>query len=151
MMKRFSASLLTFLILSVAGFALSRDLSKDAQKEVLPTDDARIKARTSGDIQTMSKIYADDYRLVTAEGDIRTKDDQLSELRSGQLQFRPVELLDRAVRIYDNTAIVQSHERSIIIRNGRDIGGDFRANRVYIKRDGRWQLVLTQATRIAPR
>ena len=149
-MKRFSALLLTFLILSVAGFALSRDLSKDAQKEVLSTDDARIKARTSGDIQTMSKIYADDYTLVTAEGDIRTKDDQLSELRSGQLQFRPVELLERTVRIYDNTAIVQSHERSIIIRNGRDIGGDFRANRVYIRRDGRWQLVLTQATRIAP-
>jgi hypothetical protein len=118
MMKRFSASLLTFLILSAAGFALSRDLSKDAQKEVLSTDDARIKARTSGDIQTMSKIYADDYTLVTAEGDIRTKDDQLSELRSGQLQFRPVELLERTVRIYDNTAIVQSHERSIIIRNG---------------------------------
>jgi hypothetical protein len=118
MMKRFSASLLTFLILSAAGFALSRDLSKDAQKEVLSTDNARIKARTNGDIQTMSKIYADGYTLVTAEGGIRTKDDQLSELRSGQLQFRPVELLERTVRIYDNTAIVQSHERSIIIRNG---------------------------------
>ena len=150
-MKRFFALLLAFLILSVPGFAQSRNLTKNAQKEVLSTDDARIEARQSADVQTMSKIYADDYTLVTAEGDIRTKDDQISELRSGQLQFRPIELLERTVRKYKSTAIVQSRERSIIMRNGRDIGGDFRANRVYVKRNGRWQLVLTQVTRIAPR
>lgn len=150
-MKRFFALLLVFLILSVPCFALNHNLAKDAQKEVLTTDNVRIKARESADVKTMSKIYADDYTLVTAEGDIRTKDDQISELRSGQLQFRPIELLERTVRIYNSTAIVQSHERSIIIRNGRDIGGDFRANRVYVKRNGQWQLVLTQVTRIAPR
>ena len=142
---------LLFLFLSIAGFALSRNLPSDARNEVLSTDDARINARTSGDVQRMSKIYSDDYTLVTAEGDIRTKEDQLSEMRSGQLQFRPVELLERTVRIYDKAAIVQSHERAVILRNGEDIGGDFRANRVYIKRDGRWQLVSTQVTRIAPR
>jgi uncharacterized protein (TIGR02246 family) len=140
------------LIFSVLGFfALSCNPTKDAQEEVLSADNARIKARESADVQTMSKIYADDYTLVTAEGDIRTKGDQIGEMRSGQLQFRPIELLERTVRIYDDTAIVQSHERSIIIRDGRDIGGDFRANRIYVKRDGRWQLVLTQVTRIAPR
>ena len=150
-MNRFFTLILALLILPAAGVALNRNAAKDAQKEVLSTDDARIKARTSGDVQTMSKIYADDYTLVTAEGDLRTREDQLSELRSGQLQFRPVEVLERTVRLYGNTAIVRSRERSTIIRNGQDIGGDFRANRVYIKRDGRWQLVLTQATRIVPR
>ena len=114
----------------------------------MSTDDARIEARTKGDVQTLSNIYADDYVLVTAEGAVRTKADQINELRSGQLQFQPVEIIDRTVRVYNGTAIVLSHERSTIIRNGQNIGGDFRANRVYAKRDGRWQLVLTQATRI---
>ena len=149
-MKRFFALLLASLILSVPSFAQNRNLSKDAQKAVLSTDDARIKARERADVQMMFRIYADDYTLVTAEGDIRTKDDQISEMRSGKLQFRPIELLERTVRVYKRTAIVQSHERSVIIRDGRDIGGNFRANRVYVKRDGRWQLVLTQGTRIAP-
>lgn len=147
-MNRPFSLILALVLLSGVGVALNRHTAKDEQKEVLSTDDARIKARTSGDVQTMSKIYADDYTLVTAEGDIRTKEDQLSELRSGQLQFRPVEILELTVRLYGNTAIVQSRERSTIIRNGQDIGGDFRANRIYIKRDSRWQLVLTQATRI---
>ena len=62
-----------------------------------------------------------------------------------------IELSGLTVLIYERTAIVQSHERSVIIRNGRGIGGEFRANRVYVKRKGRWQLVLTQVTRIGPR
>ncbi len=48
------------------------------------TDDARIQARTSGDVQTLSRIFADDYTLVTAEDALRTKENQLGELRSGQ-------------------------------------------------------------------
>jgi len=142
------------LTVFVGGFVLlgctsNRD-SATAQRQVLSTDDARIEARTKGDVQTLSDVYADDYVLVTAEGVVRTKSDQINELRSGQLQFQPVEIVDRTVRIYDGNAIVLSHERSKIIRNGQNIGGDFRVNRVYVKRDGRWKLVLTQATRITP-
>ena len=77
---------------------------------------------------------------MTAEGGPRTKSDQINEVRTGQLQFQPLEILDRTVRIYDGTAIVLSHERSKIMRNGQNIGGDFRANRVYVRRDGQWQL-----------
>jgi hypothetical protein len=81
-MNRPFTLILALALLSGVGVALNRHTAKDEQKEVLSTDDARIKARTSGDVQTMSKIYADDYTLVTAEGDSRTKEDQLSELRS---------------------------------------------------------------------
>jgi len=145
--------IITFTVF-VGGFVLlgctSNRNSATAQREVLSTDDMRIEARTKGDVQTLSAVYADDYVLVTAEGVVRTKSDQINELRAGQLQFEPVEIVDRTVRVYDGSAIVLSHERSKIIRNGQNIGGDFRANRVYVKRDGRWQLVLTQATRITP-
>ena len=145
--------IITFTVF-VGGFVLlgctSNRNSATAQREVLSTDDTRIEARTKGDVQTLSEVYADDYVLVTAEGVVRTKSDQINELRAGQLQFEPVEIVDRTVRVYDGSAIVLSHERSKIIRNGQNIGGDFRVNRVYVKRDGRWKLVLTQATRITP-
>jgi uncharacterized protein (TIGR02246 family) len=150
-MKRILPGLFaTLVILALTGHASARDSTEEARRKVLATDDARIKARADSDARTMSRIYADDYTLVTAEGALRTKQDQVGEMRTGQLRFRPAEVLERSVRIYANTAIVLSHERATIIRNGQDIGGDFRANRVYVWRDGRWQLVLTQVTRIAP-
>jgi ketosteroid isomerase-like protein len=149
MRSRSLGLIVVLVILAVMGCASSRNSAEAAQREVLLTDDARMHARTSGDVQTLARIYAGDYTLVTAEGAVRTKEDQISELRSGQLQFRPVETLERTVRIYNDSAIVFSRERSSIIRNGQDIGGDFRVTRVYIRRDGRWQLVVTHATPVS--
>jgi Domain of unknown function (DUF4440) len=150
MKNKFPRLIVGLVILATAGCASTRHSAEKAKQEVLSTDDARIQARTNGDVQTMARIYGDDYTLVTAEGVLRTKEDQLSEMRTGQLQFKPVEVLERTVRLYDSAAIVLSRERSTILRNGQNIGGDFRVDRVYIWRDGRWQLVLTHATPVAP-
>src|SRR2546430_14252860 len=79
--------LLLFIILVLEGRYASAPSDDAVRSEVLSTDDARIRARTTGDVLTLSPIYADDYSLVTAEGALRTKKDQTSELQSGQLQF----------------------------------------------------------------
>ena len=119
-----------------------------AESEVLSLDDQRYAAREKGDADAMSRIYADDYTLITAEGVLRSKSDQINEMRAQQLKFNPIEILDRNVRVYGDAAIVLAHEHSSIIRNGQEIGGNFRTSRTYIRRDGRWQLVHIQATRI---
>jgi hypothetical protein len=150
MRNRLYAVLLAFITVLLEGRCASAPSDDAVRSEVLSTDDARIRSRTTGDVRTLSAIYDDGYTLVTAEGALRTKKDQISELQSGQLQFRPVETLERTVHMYGHTALVLSHERSSIIRNGEDIGGDFRVTRVYVTRQGRWQLVSTQATRISP-
>src|SRR5690242_19677143 len=119
-----------------------------AESEVLTLDDQRFAVRANGDADAMARIYADDYTLVTAEGVLRAKSDQINEMRAQQLRFNPPEILDRTIRVYGDTAIVLAHEHSSIIRNGQEIGGNFRTSRIYTRRDGRWQLVHTQATRI---
>jgi Domain of unknown function (DUF4440) len=149
MRYRFYMLLLALTTVLVGRCASAPSSAEAVRAEVLSTDDARIRSRTMGDVRTLSAIYGDDYTLVTAEGALRTKKDQITELQSGQLQFRPVETLERTVHLYGHTALVLSHERSSIILNGEDIGGDFRVMRVYVTRHSRWQLVSTQATRIA--
>jgi len=116
--------------------------------EVLRTDDARIRARAAGDVATLNRIYADDYSLITAEGDVRTRQDQLGELSSGKLHFAPLVPTERKVRMFGNVALVVSRDPAGIVRNGQQIGGDLRMVRVYVRRDGRWQLVSAQATRV---
>ena len=123
--------------------------NEETRNTVIAVDDARIASRTAGDAEALANIFAEDYMLITAEGVVRTRKDQIDEMRSGQLQFQPLHILERSVRLHGETAIVSSRERSIIIRNGVDIGGDFRVSRVYVHRQSRWQLVLTHATRVA--
>ena len=116
--------------------------------EVLKTDNARIQARAIGDRATLSRIYADDYVLITAEGVVRSKRDQIDELKSGKLRFAPLVPTERTVRLFGNVALVTSRDPASIIRNGQQIGGDLRMVRVYVRRLGRWQLVSAQATRV---
>jgi hypothetical protein len=59
--------------------------------------------------------------------------------------------VERRVRLFGNVALVVSRDPAGIVRNGQQIGGDLRMVRVYVRREGRWQLVSAQATRVAPR
>jgi ketosteroid isomerase-like protein len=115
---------------------------------VAKTDNARIHARAAGDVATLSRIYADDYVLITAEGDVRSKQDQIDELKSGKLRFAPLVPTERTVRMFGEVALVTSRDPAGIVRNGQEIGGDLRMVRVYVRRLGRWQLVSAQATRV---
>lgn len=119
-----------------------------SEVQVLKTDDARIHARAVGDLQALSRIYAADYSLITAEGEVRTRQDQLGDLKSGALRFAPHIPLERKVRLFGNAALVVSRDPARIVLNGQQIGGDLRMTRLYVRRAGRWQLVAAQATRV---
>ena len=138
-----------FLLLA---FAASAKPATPLTAEVLRTDNARIQARAAGDVATLNRIYANDYVLITAEGVVRSKQDQISELKSGKLRFAPLKPMERTVRLFGDVALVTSRDPAGIVRNGQEIGGDLRMVRVYVRRSGRWQLVSAQATRVqAPR
>ena len=119
-----------------------------AKSSVIATDDLRIRARAAGDVKALSRIYASDYNLITAEGGVRTRADQLNELKNGQLHFAPLKPVEREVRLYGRSALVISRDPAGIVRNGQQIGGDLRMTRLYVWREGRWQLVSAQATRV---
>ena len=71
-----------------------------AERRVLATDDERNEALRRGDPATLERIYANDYTLVTSLGQVRTKAEQINELRSGQLRYLTIEILDRQIRMY---------------------------------------------------
>ena len=139
----------TAMLLTLAAPASAKP-APSREFDVLKTDDARIRARAAGDVATLSRIYADDYSLITAEGVVRNRQDQLGELKSGTLHFAPLVPVERKVRMFGDVALVVSRDPAGIVRNGQQIGGDLRMVRVYVHRAGRWQLVSAQATRVQP-
>ena len=149
-MIRSFAALAFFVAFSAGHPAFAEPVRSAVSISVLATDDRRIKARAEGDVKALSRIYADDYSLITAEGEVRSKAVQLREIKSGQLHFAPLKPLEREVRIYGQAALVISRDPAGIVRNGQQIGGDLRMTRLYVWRQGRWQLVSAQATRVAP-
>jgi hypothetical protein len=96
----------------------------------------------------MDKIEADDYIFIDPAGKIFTKQEDMKNLKSGDLKFDSAEILQSKVRVYGNTAVITG---SVHIKGSYktdDITGDYAFTDVFVTKGGQWQAVSSQATRI---
>lgn len=135
------------VLLASAPLMTMRQVDPDAEsrRQVVATDDRRIEALRRSDAATLRQIYADDYTLVTPAGVVRSKDDQINELTSGQLSQK-IEITERTVRVYGDVAIVLSRENSSILLRGQQLGGDMRLTRTYKKFGAEWRVIATHGS-----
>jgi uncharacterized protein (TIGR02246 family) len=116
---------------------------------VLQRDEEMAQAVVAGDLKRLEDVYAPDYVYVGSEGRQITRAERLEAFRTGRLRYVATKHTDTSVRVYGDTAVVQGVTHSRVISNGREIDGDFRYVGVWVLRDGKWRIVLTQATRIS--
>ncbi len=148
MQLRYRGSIALVATLFVSLLLAGQEMSKNKQ-QVLATDDRRIDALRRGDPGPLEDIYADDYTLVTSTGEIKSKADQIRQLKSGELRYSRFDLVERNVRMYGDVAVVLSRQSDVIVQNGRQIvAGDERVTRVYKYMDGKWRVIATHATPI---
>ena len=120
-----------------------------AEQAVLATDDARIAAAKNSDVAALDSIYADDFQLITHNGLVRGKREQVDDYRTGVLRYVSFELVERKIQMLDTIGVVWSRERSVILYQGtQDVGGDRRITRIWVLRDGRWQLLSAHASAV---
>lgn len=100
-------------------------------------------------VQAMDSLLAEDYIAITANGTLQSKEQTLANMRNGTLRFNSIDISDRKVRFYGQTALVTS--RAEVDGNVGDgmISGSFRYTRVYVRDDkGNWKIVSFEASRI---
>ena len=100
-------------------------------------------------VETVDRLLAEDFSLIDVlSGSEVTKLDLLTVLRSGQLKFEKINLLNSRVRLYQNTALVTgSTEMSGRIANA-PFSALSRYTHVYLRLRDRWYLVAAQGTQI---
>ncbi len=103
------------------------------------------------DVARIDQIQAEEYVFTDPAGRLWTKARALETIKSGSLTIDSFELSDVKVRLYDHTAVVTLRVVWNGQSNGVDISGPQRMTDVFVERDGRWQCVASQATRIPPR
>ena len=108
----------------------------------------RLKALVDRDMAVAASLHADDYELVTPGGMALSKQEYLTVVESGDLDYRTFEAAtDIAVRMLGETAILRYRAR-ITIGEDHAFDGLFWHTDYYEWRDDRWQAVWSQATRI---
>ena len=119
----------------------------DAEKEIRALEQLWNEARAKADVATLERILADEWTVTHANGTTDTKARYLADLKSGARKFAgAVTEKDVVVRFYGDTAIVTGSSDSTVSLNGQAQGGALHFTRVFVKRDGAWKMVVTQAT-----
>jgi ketosteroid isomerase-like protein len=108
-----------------------------------------VQAQLTSDTATLDRLWADDHIFTNPLGVVQSKAQRLAEIHSGGRTLEAFSIADIEVRAYGDTAVVTSRATLKGQRQGQDISGQYRGIDVYVKRQGRWQVVAAQATRIA--
>ncbi len=107
-------------------------------------------ANKNKDKAWFERAYADEYTAINAVGKMFNKTEDIADTLSNTNTVTSAELSDVKVRVYGDTAVVTGR----LHRVGKDKNGNFDRNFMFtdtfIRRDGRWQVIATQATLVSP-
>ena len=117
-----------------------------AEQEVVDVNAARIHALIAGDVETLAQYVGEDLVYVSAAGTTHPRTEVFDSLRSGNLRLEKQDPREVTVRIYGDTAIAGYLADSVTITHGERIEATTRCTSIYVRRDGRWVLVLQHNT-----
>ena len=119
------------------------------EEELLKIEEEFAAAILKNDVENLGRLVADDWIIIDPNGEIVDRTRFFEVIKSGVLTHDMMESEDFRVRVYGDSAVVTG----VTCTKGKFMGQEFstqeRATDVFVKRDGRWQCVLTHLTRFA--
>jgi len=125
----------------------------DAKENLITIQKQWADARVKPDIAYLERLYAKEFRVHTMDGAVTSRADDIAMFKEGRIKPDFVRDEDMNVSVYGEVGIVTGVE---------NVGGTYpagplkgqkaelslRFTNVFVHRDGRWQLVLSQSTQI---
>jgi ketosteroid isomerase-like protein len=106
------------------------------------------KANLANDLKTMDRIMADDWVGLDFQGNANTKAQAIANLKSGTSTTQSIELGPMKVRVFGDTAIVTGSDTEKSTYKGKDSSGKYVWMDCFVKRNGKWQAVASESTKL---
>jgi ketosteroid isomerase-like protein len=119
----------------------------EAEQELLNLEKAFAEAIVKNDLEGIGRLVTDDWIIIDPDGGIVDRARFFEVIKSGALTHDTMESEDFRVRVYGDSAVVTGVTRTKGKFMGQEFSTQERATDVFVKRDGRWQCVLTHLTR----
>jgi ketosteroid isomerase-like protein len=123
--------------------------SGGTEQSVLAIEKEMLDALLKGDASANERYLAETYVFTGPDGMTENKAQSVADLKSGDLKFQSASLDDAKVNVYGDTAIVTFGSTDKATYKGKDISGKTRWTDVFVKRNGKWQIVASHGSRVA--
>ncbi len=122
----------------------------DEIEELKELEQKRLAAFVSKDIRALQGLHADDFHLINPAGQELSRDDYLSGIAEGFIEYRVWEAeSDVQVRIHGDSAILRYRAAvELAVKGEVQPLQHFWQTEFYEKIDGKWRAVWSQSTRV---
>jgi|SRR5579864_213607 len=132
--------------------AKDKDKGKDkpkggAEQQIASLEDQAKDAAVKADASFLENYLADDYVGVGGTGKVNNKSEAIEMRKNGTVKYDSIDVSDRKIRVYGNTAIVNLKADVKLTVNGQDMSGPYRVSRVWVKQGGKWKIASFQSTK----
>lgn len=107
-----------------------------------------IDALVKNDSVVRRRMMSDDFTLTAYDGRVISKAQILEAAQSSSYRIEAVKPEELQVRVYGNAAVLNGRMALTERVNGKSVTNRIQVTQTWVKRDGRWQAVAEQATRI---
>ena len=108
------------------------------------------RAQVKGDTALLNRMLADDYHLVNGAGEVETKEQFVAESAAPAFTLEPYTVENPIETVWSDGAVLAGE----VHLKGQDHGKPFHAHirfaDIWRKRNGVWQVVFTEVTRLPP-
>jgi len=121
----------------------------------LPPDLARAAeafdmAQVKGDRTALTELLADDYLLANSSGQLENKAEFIKDYITPGFTFAPFTIEQPVQQVWDTGAVLGGVVDAKGMSDGKPYMVRMRFADVWAKRNGQWQVIFTQANRVAP-
>lgn len=124
--------------------------SEAITKAVLSVDNERADAQMRGDFAALAELLGDDLTYIHASGLVQNKADFIADLKSGKRSYTSIKSSELNVRVLQGSAIITGNSEISVTHEGKENKLSLRITEVYAQRNGHWQLIAYQSTRVTP-
>lgn len=122
----------------------------ETEKELIRLQNQWGTARIKGDVAFLENLYAKEFRITAMDGSVVERDADIAVFASRAMKPESITDEDMKVSIYGYGDVAVVTGRENLKGTYKGVFGEFalRFTNVFVRRDGRWQLVTHHSTEV---
>ena len=151
--RRPAAPFMRIAVLVVSTFVMASVCAQQPlsdEKQILKLEDDWARALKTKDRQILDALVASNFTFIEPDGTVKDRDEYLADRSSDIADLESFEPADLKVSVFKNCALSSGVSKITERRQGKRYRFSLRWKEMWLKDNGSWQVVASQATPVNP-
>jgi ketosteroid isomerase-like protein len=121
--------------------------TENVENTITQLENDWVAAIVKKDPATLDRLLAADFAGTSPTAHTFSKQEAINDIKDGKYTVEKMDLDDVSVNVYGTTAVSFTSQEEKSTYAGADTSGHYHFTDVWVKKDGRWQVVASHGTR----